>query len=511
MSSSPTIKITTLTLVSVFIAVIVTQFAVTGLFHLEGTLKVVVESLLTIVIAAPIVYFIVKGSISPIEAISRQLKKVATGSESLDHKITANKDGLGKELADDYNSIITKISTMLKNFSSISNELAVTASTMFEITEKTEANTASQQNETDQVATAMNEMSCTVEEIARNASDASSAAQAATEATSNGVEVAGSTKKDIDTLVANVNDAAEILKKLKDESDNIGVVLDVIKSIAEQTNLLALNAAIEAARAGEQGRGFAVVADEVRTLASRTQESTQEIEHMITTLQTGVQNSVATMNQVYEIGQNGSRQVDATLNSLQEIQGSVNNINDMNAQIATAAEEQSQVANEINRNIVNISEISRLTTEDANKARVHSEQLAGLSEKLQGELKVIHLSGAGTLDLSSAKAAHLNWKTKLRSFLDGKASLSMDQAVSHHHCAFGKWYYSEGLQNYGDLSALQDVEKPHEELHELIKVIIDYKNKGMNQEAEQAYQRVAEVSQQIVSLLDEAEIQASIK
>ncbi len=389
----------------------------------------------------------------------------------------------------------------------LSNDLSFTAADIFSSMEKAENSIARQQQETDQVATAMNEMTATVEEVARSAAEASGAAQSALEASNEGLSIAQVAREDIQILVEKVGNASEVISRLEEESSNIGVVLDVIKNIAEQTNLLALNAAIEAARAGEQGRGFAVVADEVRTLASRTQESTQEIEEMISRLQAGVRDSVAVMQVAVDRGQEGSEQVGRTLSALDTILQAVNTMSDMNSQIATAAEEQTAVANEINQNIVNINEQGVTTAADAEAARKACEKLADFSNRLQDLLQRLDIQAA-SLDLSAAKAAHLNWKTRLRAFLDGKEALSMDEAVSHRHCKFGKWYYSEGLQNFGHIEAMRAVEKPHEELHEMIRTIIEYKERGQMDQAEQAYRYVSNISDEIVRLMDEAERQA---
>lgn len=190
-------------------------------------------------------------------------------------------------------------------------------------------------------------------------------------------------------------------------------------------------------------------------------------------------------------------------------------MNEMNSTVdevahnaSAAAEEQSQVANEINRNIVAIADIANQTSQDARDSRNTSVELADISQKIQQLVGQLGTSQA-TLDLSTAKAAHLNWKTKLRSFLDGKSTLSMEQAVSHRHCNFGKWYYSDGMEKFGHLHALRKVEKPHEELHELIRIIIDLKQHDRIQEAEQAYKNVERLSHDIVDHLNDAELEAS--
>ena len=512
MKKTPTVKFSIAIIMAVTLVVILASITEQLLFGLGGYKQIGVVAVITALYSALLIPFIVKLIFKPINLFQAELSDIANNAKPIDHIISLsnNSDSQSwvEQIVSSYNKIISNYSSIISEFNHSSADLAHSASSMFELMERTEQNLIKQQGETDQVATAMNEMSATVDEVARNTSEASAASETANTASIEGVQIAETTKNEIDDLVNKIQQASDVIKALKDKSDNIGVVLDVIKGIAEQTNLLALNAAIEAARAGEQGRGFAVVADEVRTLASRTQQSTQEIEEMITHLQNGVENSVVVMDHALETGQSGSEKIDTTLSSLQAIQQAVSTMNDMNIQIATAAEEQSQVANEVNRNISSISEFASMNTQDANQGLQNSEHLAELSQNLLSAISKANTSASSGLDLSTAKAAHLNWKTRLRSFLDGKESISMEEAVSHRHCKFGKWYYSEGVQKYGHLAAIQDVEKPHEELHELIREIINYKEKGMNQEAEQAYQYVSTASSRIVGLLDEAEAQS---
>ncbi|NOX76781.1 MAG: methyl-accepting chemotaxis protein [Gammaproteobacteria bacterium] len=244
-----------------------------------------------------------------------------------------------------------------------------------------------QQSEIDQVATAMNEMSTVVREVARNTAQAAEAAHEAEGVANNGAQAAADSIRGIDKLVDDVEQAATVIKQLERESDSIGSVLDVIRGIAEQTNLLALNAAIEAARAGEAGRGFAVVADEVRTLASRTQQSTEEIQRMIEGLQSGAQQAVLAMDKAQGGAKASSKQVENLAESLTNVSSAVNAINEMNMQIATAAEEQTAVSEEINRNIVNISTLAEQTTVASTETTHATENLAQEAGQLRAVVR----------------------------------------------------------------------------------------------------------------------------
>ncbi len=438
--------------------------------------------------------------------LTEQLERVNAGDRlDLSVRLDVPSDPKVAHLAQVYNRLADDVQKMVQEFSKTSTELGILSARISEVTETTEREVFRQQQETDQVATAMNQMSATVTEVARHAANAAEAAHNADRSAVEGEQIATETKSVIEALAGEVERAAQVIHKLDEESNEIGMVLDVIKNIAEQTNLLALNAAIEAARAGEQGRGFAVVADEVRTLASRTQQSTQEIEEMISRLQAGANQSVKVMEAALEKGREGSAQMERTAEALNQIRQAVDVINEMNTQIATAVEEQSAVANEINHNITVISEVAHHTTEGAKESREAAAHLAELSMELQGYVRHYELGTGNTLDLSAAKAAHLAWKARLRAFLDGQEALTEEQAVSHKHCDFGKWYYGVGLAKYSHLQTLREVEAPHEELHTLIREIIRLKNAGDVEGAEAGYEQVGVISQRIVELLDRLE------
>ncbi len=248
-----------------------------------------------------------------------------------------------------------------------------------------------QKEETEQVATAMNEMTATVCEVAKNTQYASEATKSVNNRVEEGGRFVASSVKSVLDLHREIEAAASVISQLSQESKEIGTVLDVIRSIAEQTNLLALNAAIEAARAGEQGRGFAVVADEVRTLASRTHMSTEEIRGMIERLQAGVANAVATMEKSRTEAQDTVNYTQQTEVILTTIKSSASDVSGMNLQIATAAEEQTKVAEEINQNIIKINEITNITVAAILQVERSSKEIMHVSDDLQDKIAFFKL------------------------------------------------------------------------------------------------------------------------
>ncbi|MBO2697584.1 methyl-accepting chemotaxis protein [Shewanella algae] len=321
----------------------------------------------------------------PIGDILTQLKKIRSDSDLTVQFKTFNADELG-QISDNLRDVISHLRGILNNIANAANTVSDSATELSSFTQQTNERMHRQQAETEQTATAMNEMTATVSEVAQSTTAAADSAHSADASAANGDSIVQESIASMVALSAQIQGTAQVITHLANESQNIGRVLDVIKGIAEQTNLLALNAAIEAARAGEQGRGFAVVADEVRTLASRTHSSTQEIESMIATLQTGVQEAVTAMEQGITQVEQANSKANMAGEALKEIVVSVDSIAQLNTHIATAAEEQSSVAEDINRSIMAISDITQQSAQAANELTESVSNLSHLAENMRAEV-----------------------------------------------------------------------------------------------------------------------------
>ncbi|ATP10662.1 methyl-accepting chemotaxis protein [Aeromonas salmonicida] len=343
----------------------------------------VVIGLVALIFVVLVAWYLTQQIKQPVNKLLELVGKVAAGdlAAHLDLK-WFNNDELGKlakgfgEMQGNLRNLVSEVSGSVVQLSSAAEEISAVA-------RQSASNMNNQQHELNQLATAMNEMQATVQEVSRNTSDAASAATQVSSSAELGANTVNDSIKRIEQVAGAIESTAVVIRQLGDDSRNIGMVLEVIRGIAEQTNLLALNAAIEAARAGEQGRGFAVVADEVRTLAKRTQDSTSQINTIIAELQQRAEQAGTTMQQSQEMMNSTVSTAREAGLSISEISNSVESISHMNIQIATATEEQGAVSEELNRNVVNISHASEEVAAGATQMAQACNDLNHLANQLQ--------------------------------------------------------------------------------------------------------------------------------
>ena len=335
------------------------------------------------VIGLLLVWLTARGVTRPILAVAARLQDIASGEGDLTRRLDyARQDELG-QLTGWFNRFLDKLQPVIAQVKGSLQEARGTADQSAAIASQTSDGMQQQQREIEQVATAANEMSATAQDVAHNAAQAAQAARGADQASREGLQLVASTRQTIDQLAADMDAAMIEARNLESRSEQIGSVLEVIRAIAEQTNLLALNAAIEAARAGEAGRGFAVVADEVRSLAQRTQVSVEEIRQVIEGLQQGTQDVVGAMHEGQRQAQTSATHMEQALPALQRIGEAVAVISDMNLQIASAAEEQSAVAEEVNRNVAGIRDVTESLSGQADESARISQALNRLANQQQ--------------------------------------------------------------------------------------------------------------------------------
>ena len=352
----------------------------------KHALELLAGLILAVLVMVALILLVISSIKRPLDTMLLRMRDIADGDGNLTHRLPLDgKDEL-MQINRAFNRFISKIQELVQQTHQSSLSVSAAAEELSAVTQQSSLTVQQQSQETDQVATAMNEMTATVQEVATNASQAADAARNATEQAQKGQVRLNATLKTLTDLDASIEKTAITLERLKEGTENIGMVMDVISSVAEQTNLLALNAAIEAARAGEHGRGFAVVADEVRSLAARTQQSTTEIHTTIEQLVKEADESYKAMSASRLKAEETVTHAQETSTALDQVGEAIHLIADMNIQIASAAEQQAAVADEINRNLVNINKLSSQTKEGSEHTTQASHDLAHLAETLNQQV-----------------------------------------------------------------------------------------------------------------------------
>jgi methyl-accepting chemotaxis protein len=488
-----------------------------------------VASLLAAGLLAVFGRFISRQILNPLAAVVERIKDVAQGDRDLSLRVEiASQDELG-DLAKWFNLLMGKLRRTLSNMSRNTSSLAAAGEEISATSRQQTQGTELQKDQTNQVATAMQEMATTVQQISENSSSAAAASQQASEAARQGGKIVEEALSGMRTIAQSVGETAKKVEELGKRSDQIGQIIGVIDDIADQTNLLALNAAIEAARAGEQGRGFAVVADEVRKLAERTSGATKEITDMIRSIQAETKNAVTAMHagtKEVELGVELTTQAGSSLHNIIQMS---ERVGDMVTHIATAATQQSAATEQINGSIERIAKITAASAADARQTTSALADLATLAADLQELADQFRLGAeandrqdrellqnqagasdsdtgdAANLDFARVKMGHRSWRLKLRGFLDGRENLNPRTLASHRDCELGKWIYAEAMNRYGDWREVQELEKTHESMHTLVRRIVELKHNDKTEEAEQEFSRVSDASEKVIALITQVE------
>ncbi|MCW8332131.1 methyl-accepting chemotaxis protein [Photobacterium sp. SDRW27] len=354
--------------------------------HNQLLKNLIIAGIIGTLLAVLLVSLLINYLFRDLGKVSAALADIANGEGDLTLRLQPNSNDEIGQLADNFNRFVDNMHGMISRLDNMSGSLAEQASDTANHAEKRSHRIRQQQDEINMVATAITEMATATEEIANNAENTAQTSEQTVTHAQLGAEEVDKSQHSISNLAHEVDNATEVIKALNQHAQNINSILSTIQDIAEQTNLLALNAAIEAARAGEQGRGFAVVADEVRILSQRTHSSTQEIQQTIETLQQTTTEAVSIMGDSKMLAETSVTDAASASDSLNHITQSVNQISDMATQIASAAEEQSLVTSEITRNTEAVREVSEQLAHEANDATVQASQLSELSAHLREEI-----------------------------------------------------------------------------------------------------------------------------
>ncbi|RYY03936.1 MAG: methyl-accepting chemotaxis protein [Gammaproteobacteria bacterium] len=372
-------------------SVIFTKSDMEASLHTQSINNIIV--VVGVLIASLIAVYVLmqKLVLHPVAEVTRSLASIADGGGDLSRRLSTESRDEVAALAHNFNRVLEHISGIIRNVVNVNEKVRHNVSTMSHATESTVNSTSQQLREIELVATAVEELSASANEIARHAGDTAERTNATSILAEQGNDIVNSSLENVNRLTIQIEATAQKIQVLKNNSVNIGSVMEVIRTIAEQTNLLALNAAIEAARAGEQGRGFAVVADEVRSLAQKTRSSTEEIESIIVQLQRAADEAHQAMNTSTAAARDTIETASKVGGALDKIRTNISVINDMNHQIATASHQQSSVANEVSKNVTAIHALSEKVSENAQIVNNSGNQLSQESAELQKELNSFRL------------------------------------------------------------------------------------------------------------------------
>lgn len=476
--------------------------------HFHTTMALVICAIVVSVLLSVVLGIMI------IRSISSAAKALIQASGAMAHGDLTRRVGLTSN--DELGTIGHSFDAMAESFSNVVNKIALTAADLTYSAAQVHSNSEEMAKGADNVAaqagtvaTAGEEMAATSGDIARNCQMAADGARLVSDEAMKGSSIIQESIQVMGHISERVSATAATVDTLGQRSDQIGQIIGTIEDIADQTNLLALNAAIEAARAGEQGRGFAVVADEVRALAERTTKATREIGEMIKSIQTETKHAVSAMQEGVNEVERGTHEAGRSGDAMNTILEQINNLSMQVNQIATAAEEQTATTSEISKNILEITEVSSQTSASAHNSTAEGNKLNMLAESLTNVLAGLTIDESLSLCLRKAKSAHMIFTGKIKSHLDGSQRLDPNNLPTHLTCVFGQWYQSKGQERCGNASIFREISEPHAKVHELGKQAITAYNAGDKHTAAQYCQEMVSHSQHLMEKIDQLEKQCS--
>lgn len=460
--------------------------------------------LLVLLALCTLLAWMVSVSISrPVKEVVDAIKDISEGDSDLTKHLPVLANNEIGDLSKCFNAFVEKLHGVISNATTSAVKVTIAANQLHATAEHIATGAEEVVAQSTTVATAGEEMSATSEDIARNCQLAAEGAQRASQSAQNGAAVVDATIEVMRQIAEKVMKSAETVEGLGERSDQIGEIVGTIQDIADQTNLLALNAAIEAARAGEQGRGFAVVADEVRALAERTTKATHEISAMIKAIQSETKGAVEAMGQGVRQVEAGTSEAAKSGEALTDILEQINAVAMQVNQIATAAEEQTATTSEISNNMHEITQVVQATAQGAHESLAAASQMNGNAEELMSVVNKFKITEDVALVLNKAKSAHLIFVGKIKSHLDGSARVDANGLPTHQTCAFGKWYQTKGQESCGRLSIFREIEGPHAKVHDLGKQAINAYNSGDKKKASALCEEMVACSTNLLGILNQ--------
>ncbi len=438
--------------------------------------------------------------IRPLATLTSQVETLSVGDLRVNFSYSS-KDELGM-LSNNLDRMVGALNAMIAHILGSSNSVVHAVDVLRTQARNTSEGAREQSGQAVQIAAAAEEMSQTINDIARNASAASESAESAMGMADSGKDITEIVLSKVDQLFSSTEELSVMVNRLNSSVSEIGEIATVIKDIADQTNLLALNAAIEAARAGEQGRGFAVVADEVRKLAERTIKATDQITGRISAVQQESELTARSMTQTTTVVSESKQFISKAGQAMSLVVNEVKKVQDEIVRIATAVDEQSAASHEVAANIEKTSLVAKDMEQMAENVMHEVNSLMKIADELRNSTAEFRIKGNELMILDIAKTDHRLFVGKIASCLKGDLTLDAAKLPDHHTCRFGKWYDSEGKDMCGKLSSFQAVEAPHARIHAMAKEAVGALHAGNRGQADRIYGEMEEVSGQIGSFLD---------